>query len=99
MEAYQFEPGSGSLEQQADGTWVAKALLATYPGQTFHYRNEGINSENRLVWDVDVAGDETGDLAYREVETPAYTRAAEDAVELVAKKDGKRKGSLTVYYT
>ena len=95
MDAYQFKPGTGQLVQQEDGKYVMSFELAAYQGQTFNYVMQGINAENYLVIDVDVEGSETGPVAYHHGQTPQFERGIETGVELVAKKDGKRKGSIS----
>lgn len=91
MEAYKFEPGTAQLHEQANGTWYASFNLSAFDGQTFTYDDKGINAQNIRVIDVNIHGDESGEIKYHSGQTMAFTRGLEASVELASKKGDKRK--------
>ena len=95
---YQFKPDSASLSEQADGTWIANFELSAFQGQSFNYTDQGINSDNYRVIDVNIEGDETSPVTYRPGQTSPFARGSEIGVELAAKKGGKVRNTIGTSY-
>ena len=98
MEPYQFKENSGQLQEQAGGLFTASFELSAYQGQNFHYEDKGVNADNYRVIDVNIAGDEQPPITYHPGQTPAFALDHANGVELVAKKDGKRKDGLSIIH-
>ena len=96
LEPYQFKPESARLIEQPEGTYKVSFELATYHGQHCEYTVMGITPEHNREIEVNVIGDEEPPIDYHLAETPAFELGSADGVELVAFRDGKRKGSITV---
>lgn len=99
MNAYEFEAGSVSLIEQPGGQWVAEFDAYVYDGQTYAETSNVVDPNDVRVITFEVNGDELPPLAAQPGSSVPYTRTTETEVELVLTKDGKRKGSISVYYS
>ena len=86
------------MVEQADGQYKARFELAAYDGQTFQYVDKGVNADNFREVDVNIMRDEKDPLTYHAGETPALSLAGLDGVELVSKKDGKKKDRVRIIH-
>ena len=98
IKAYQFKEDSGQLVEQADGQYKTHFELAAYDGQTFQYVDKGVNADNFREVDVNIMRDEKDPLSYHAAETPTYSLDGLDGVQLVSKKDGLKRGGLSIVH-
>lgn len=96
IEAYEFLDGSGLIVEVGNGIYQAQAQLATFQSQSLSYEDQGLNADGMRVIEVYVHGDEMPPIQYNEVcSTPYALQVEEKGVELIARTEGGRKGSIT----
>ena len=98
-QAYEFKPEAQRLIEQADGSWVAEFSATIYQDQHYRYTFEGVNAHNQLVVRIDVNGDETGAVAYRDGQTPAHASGGEEGWLLELYHGGDKKRSVYIKHS